>query len=60
MDLNFTAEQQAFRKEARAWLEANVPSEPLASFDTKDGFEQHREWEKKLNAAGWAMVSFLM
>ena len=56
MNLSFTAEQRAFRKEARAWLEANVPGEPLASFDTKEGFEQHREWERKLNAGGWAMV----
>ena len=56
MDLSYNAEQQAFRKEARAWLEANVPSEPLASFDTLDGFEAHREWEEKLNAGGYAMV----
>ena len=56
MDLKYTAEQEAFRKEARAWLEANVPKEKLASFDTKEGFEQHREWEKKLQAGGYAMV----
>ncbi len=56
MDLNFSSDQQAFRKEARAWLEANVPSEPLASFDTKVGFEQHREWEGRLHGGGWAMV----
>jgi len=56
MDLTYTAEQNAFRKEARSWLEANVPSEPLASFDTKDGFEAHCAWEKKLQAGGWAMV----
>ncbi len=40
MDLRYTAEQEAFRKEARSWLEANVPSEPLESFDTKQGFDQ--------------------
>jgi alkylation response protein AidB-like acyl-CoA dehydrogenase len=56
MDLSFTSEQQAFRKEARAWLEANVPSEPLMSLDTAEGFAQHREWEHTLNAGGWAMV----
>jgi alkylation response protein AidB-like acyl-CoA dehydrogenase len=56
MDLTFTPEQEAFRKEARAWLEANVPSEPLPSLDTKEGFERHREWERKLNGGGWAMV----
>ncbi len=56
MDLSYTSKHDAFRKEARAWLEANVPSEPLETFDKKDGFEAHRAWEKKLNEGGWAMV----
>jgi len=56
MDLTYTPEQEAFRKEARAWLEANVPDAPLASFDTKEGFEEHRAWERKLHAGGFAMV----
>jgi alkylation response protein AidB-like acyl-CoA dehydrogenase len=56
MDLRYSAPQQAFRREARAWLEANVPKEPLHSFDTKQGFEEHRAWEKRLHAGGFAMV----
>jgi alkylation response protein AidB-like acyl-CoA dehydrogenase len=56
MDLRYTREQNAFRAEARAWLEAHVPAEPLASFDTPQGFEQHRAWERLLHGAGWAMV----
>ncbi|MFP6565022.1 MAG: acyl-CoA dehydrogenase family protein [Myxococcota bacterium] len=56
MDLRYTDKQRAFRAEARAWLEANVPSGPLRSFDTKEGFEEHRTWEKKLHAGGYAMV----
>ncbi len=56
MDLRFTPEQDAFRKQARAWLETNVPAEPLRSFDTQEGFEQHRAWEQRLNDGGWAMV----
>jgi len=56
MDLTFTSEQEAFRKEARAWLEANVPAEPLPSLDTAQGFERHREWEHRLHKGGWAMV----
>ena len=32
--------------EIRDWFSKNVPSKPLASFDTKEGFEEHREWEK--------------
>jgi alkylation response protein AidB-like acyl-CoA dehydrogenase len=56
MDLDFSDEQQAFRAEARAWLEAHVPAEPLPSFDTREGFEAHRRWERELHAGGWAMV----
>ncbi|HKK52354.1 MAG TPA: acyl-CoA dehydrogenase family protein, partial [Myxococcota bacterium] len=56
MDLTYTREQEAFRKEVRSWLEAHVPGEKLPSFDTKEGFEAHREWEKKLHAGGFAMV----
>ncbi len=58
MDLAYTPEQQRFRAEARAWLEANVPRTPLPSFDTRDGFAAHRAWEKHLNQGGWAMVSW--
>ena len=56
MDLTYTAEQDAFRKEARSWLEAHVPRESLPSFDTREGFEAHRRWEHELHAGGWAMV----
>jgi len=56
MDLTYTPEQDAFRAEARAWLEAHVPASPLPSFDTRAGFEAHREWEKTLHAGGFAMV----
>jgi alkylation response protein AidB-like acyl-CoA dehydrogenase len=56
MDLSYTPEQDAFRAEVRAWLAAHVPREPLASFDTKEGFEAHRRWEHTLNEGGYAMV----
>ncbi|MBM4266150.1 MAG: acyl-CoA dehydrogenase [Deltaproteobacteria bacterium] len=58
MDLTFTEAEKAFRAEARAWLEAHVPREPLPSFDTAEGFAAHRAWESTLNAGGWAMVSW--
>jgi alkylation response protein AidB-like acyl-CoA dehydrogenase len=56
MDLTYSERENAFRAEARAWLEANVPRAPLASFDTAEGARAHREWEKRLDAGGWAMV----
>lgn len=58
MDLTYTPAQQAFRVEARTWLAANVPSEPLPSFDTEQGFAQHRAWEAKLNEGRWGMVTW--
>ncbi len=58
MDLNWTESEETFRAETRAWLEANVPSEPLPSGDTKEGFSLHIEWEKKLFDAGYAAVSW--
>jgi alkylation response protein AidB-like acyl-CoA dehydrogenase len=58
MDLSFTPEQEAFRQEARAWLRANVPDEPLPSMDTAEGFDRHREWERTLHEEGWAVVSW--
>ncbi|MHC8351390.1 acyl-CoA dehydrogenase family protein [Pseudomonas sp. RT4P38] len=58
MDLTYTPAQQAFRAEARAWLTANVPREPLQSFDTKQGFADHRAWENRLNDGRWGMVTW--
>ncbi|MGQ7958053.1 acyl-CoA dehydrogenase family protein [Pseudomonas sp. SP16.1] len=58
MDLTYTPGQQAFRAEVRAWLQANVPAEPLQSFDCAEGFAQHRAWEAKLNEGRWGMVTW--
>jgi alkylation response protein AidB-like acyl-CoA dehydrogenase len=59
MNLEYTDEQRAFRQEVRSWMEANVPSSPLPSFDlTREGFEAHRDWERKLNEGRWGMVTW--
>jgi alkylation response protein AidB-like acyl-CoA dehydrogenase len=58
MDLAYTAAQQAFRREVREWLAANVPPEPLKTFDTEEGFRQHRQWEATLNQGRWGMVTW--
>ncbi len=58
MDLTFTEAEEAFRAEARAWLEANVPTEPLPSSDTADGFAAHLEWERLLFERRWSVVSW--
>ena len=58
MDLTYTPEQEAFRAEVRDWLASNVPSQPLASFDTEAGFAAHRDWERTLAAGNWGMVTW--
>lgn len=58
MDLAYTDEHKAFREEIRSWLAANAPGEPLTTFDTEEGFQQHREWEAKLNEGRWGMVTW--
>jgi hypothetical protein len=58
MDLQYTAQQRAFRQEVRDWLRAHVPREPLKSFDTEKGFEQHRRWEATLNTGRFSMVTW--
>jgi alkylation response protein AidB-like acyl-CoA dehydrogenase len=58
VDLTFTDGEQAFRAEARAWLEANVPRPTLPSGDTREGFALHKSWERALFDARWAVVSW--
>ncbi len=57
MDLTWSPEDEAFRAEARAWLEANVPH-GLPSGDTREGFAAHLEWERLLFDNRWAVVSW--
>ena len=58
MRLEYTERQKQFRAEVREWLAANVPKEPLQSFDLKEGFEQHRAWERKLSERGFSAVTW--
>jgi alkylation response protein AidB-like acyl-CoA dehydrogenase len=59
MELSYTAEQEAFRVEVRAWLQAHVPAEPLEHFDaSRTGFEAHRAWERTLKEGAWGMVTW--
>src|SRR5262245_801124 len=61
MDLTYPPEAETFRKEIRAWLEANLPD---GWFD--DGFELkgeakarfHDEWTEKLFEGGWICASW--
>ncbi|MCK9533377.1 MAG: acyl-CoA dehydrogenase family protein [Pseudomonas sp.] len=56
MQLKFTEKQKAFRQEVQEWLAHNVPKQPLKSYDTREGFEEHRLWEAKLYESRLSMV----
>ncbi|GAA3089952.1 acyl-CoA dehydrogenase family protein [Streptomyces roseofulvus] len=58
MDLDFSAADDAFRAEARAWLADHVPTTPLPSLETAEGFAAHRAWEAELAADRWSVVSW--
>ncbi|MHA5048618.1 acyl-CoA dehydrogenase family protein [Streptomyces sp. SD15] len=58
MDLTHSPADEAFRAEARAWLTAHVPPEPLPSLETEEGFAAHRAWEAELAADRWSVVSW--
>ena len=58
MDLELTDDERAFQAEARAWLAAHVPTTPLPSMDTAEGFAAHQDWEARLADARWSVVSW--
>jgi alkylation response protein AidB-like acyl-CoA dehydrogenase len=47
MDLTYTPEDLAFRKQVRAWLEGNLPRTPLRTLD------ERKAWHRKLYEAGY-------
>ncbi|MEJ8668927.1 acyl-CoA dehydrogenase family protein [Streptomyces sp. MS1.AVA.1] len=58
MDLTHSSADEAFRAEARAWLHAQVPPDPLPSLETEEGFAAHRAWEADLAADRWSVVNW--
>jgi alkylation response protein AidB-like acyl-CoA dehydrogenase len=57
MDLTLTPEEEGFRDEVRAWLEANHPG-PTPQGDDQARFEFEREWQGRLHEGGWAGISW--
>jgi alkylation response protein AidB-like acyl-CoA dehydrogenase len=58
MDLDFDEATEEFRAEVRGFLEANKKSFPTKSYDTADGFAQHRHWDKALYDAGLSVITW--
>ena len=58
MDLDLDKEVEDFRTEVRDFLAANRANFPTESYDTAEGFEQHRRWDKVLFDAGLSVISW--
>ena len=58
MNLEYTPEQNSFRAEVRAWMEAHVPKSPLKTLEGREGYDQHVEWERTLASGNWGMVTW--
>ncbi|MFZ0832349.1 MAG: acyl-CoA dehydrogenase family protein [Mycobacterium sp.] len=58
MDLDFDDATEDFRAEVRGFFAANEESFPTKSYDTADGFEQHRRWDRVLYDAGLSVITW--
>jgi alkylation response protein AidB-like acyl-CoA dehydrogenase len=69
MDFSYTAEDEAFRAELRAWLDEHLPKflTEWSDEDQADGsaaggimkaMERRRAWQRTLNTGGWAAISW--
>jgi hypothetical protein len=60
MDLTYSAEDQAFRAEVRAWLEVEVPEHgpppPAGDWPARRAYDT--SWQRKLHDAGYAGVNW--
>jgi len=65
MDFKYSDEAEAFRREFRAWLQANLPPRSMhhdegGEFGAGDdtSWEYHLGWHRKMHAGGWVGISW--
>src|SRR2546423_5349125 len=65
MDFEYTPEQDAFRKELRGWLAANLPRDLCVDDPADDRvapdratFERRCAWQKTMHKAGWVGIAW--
>jgi alkylation response protein AidB-like acyl-CoA dehydrogenase len=66
MDFRFSAEDEAFRQELRAWLEKNRLVQSSAQDDrtdfmhegSKDDWQRRLQWHRKMHSGGWVGLSW--
>lgn len=70
MDFSFSPEDESFRTELRAWLDAELPqflsdwapvpgpedADPTAAFARTQ--DRRRDWQRRLDAGRWAAVNW--
>jgi alkylation response protein AidB-like acyl-CoA dehydrogenase len=62
MDFNYSPEQETYRTQVRAWLEANQP--PPLTVEERDRvnedllWERNKKWHKRLYAGGWVGLNW--
>jgi alkylation response protein AidB-like acyl-CoA dehydrogenase len=62
MDLSFTPEEEAFRAEVRAWLDANLPEgwrhRGVGGYREEEDERIQREWQRRLYEGGWLKLAW--
>ncbi len=58
MDLGYDESASDFRGEVRDFLAANRSCFPTKSYDTAEGFTQHRKWDRVLHDAGLSVITW--
>ena len=58
MDLHFDEDTETFRTEVRQFLADHTDDFPTESYDTAEGFQQHRRWDKILFDAGLSVITW--
>ncbi len=63
MDLDFSPEEERFRHEARAWLEANKPAQGQGGDgqrgdDPRERRDFDKAWQRTMFEAGWAGINW--
>jgi alkylation response protein AidB-like acyl-CoA dehydrogenase len=56
VDLSFSAGEEAFRSELRAWLQANAPATPPHFESLADEVAFLRDWQRRLADGGWVGI----
>lgn len=58
MDLRFTPDEERFREQARAWLEANRPPSDARGEEPRERRAFDMAWQRKMFDAGWAGINW--